>query len=93
MKIDNQIQIKQEYKNDTLKGEKNDYDSDNDDCDSENDSYGDEDDESDGVKRSSGLIYHEMPLGSRTNYKGHWTKEEVREIVNLKERRLKIFIS
>lgn len=58
-----------------------------DDCDSDNDdSYGDEDDEnraSKGGRGSSGMMYHEMPHGSRTNYKGHWTKEEVRIFISI----------
>ena len=55
-------------------------------------SYGEEDDDQDNegglgrkdshLRRSNqaflnGSISYEMPQGSRTNYKGHWTKEEV----------------
>lgn len=47
---------------------------DSDDIDDEDGSSYD-DPESRRLHRSSGL--HEMPQGSRTNYKGHWSKEEV----------------
>ena len=46
----------------------------------DSDSSDDEDlsyDELNNRKAGRSLGAHEMPLGSRTNYKGHWSKEEV----------------
>lgn len=53
---------------------------------SENDSEENEDEEDasyDDSQTKRSRHGHEMPHGSRTNYKGHWSKEEVNNISNL----------
>jgi hypothetical protein len=75
------------HKYDDFESHSADDNDDDDEEDEEMSQYGDEDDEGE-CKRgknggpAGGLMYHEMPHGSRTNYKGHWTKEEVSLVQN-----------